>query len=83
MIRLGWSAWYMKGRMGNKAGSVGATRLKMGLKANLRSAFILKTRAQGDINKNREAKRWTRCVMEEARKFNEGFIGFEMYQRLT
>lgn len=49
-----------------------------GLKVVL-SAFILETRIQGD-NENREAMRWSDCVMKEHGKFNEGHMGFELYQ---
>lgn len=81
MIWFGRSAWYMKGTIGYKFGNLGVIRLKMGLNASLRSAFILETRVQGGINKNGEAKKWSRYVTEKDRKFSEGHIGYEVYQR--
>lgn len=47
----------MRGRVGNKVGNAGVTRLEMNLNASVRITFILETEVWGDINKNRQAKR--------------------------
>lgn len=41
MVWFDWSAWYMRGRMGNEVANAGVTRLEMGLNTSLRSTFIL------------------------------------------
>lgn len=70
----------MKRGMGNKVGNVSVSRWTVSLNTSLRSTFILETTVQGDMNKNRGVRRWSRYAMEEDGKFNVGQIGFKMYQ---
>lgn len=71
----------MKRGMGNKVGNVGVSRWMVSLNTSLRSTFILETRKQGDMNKNKGVRRWSRYAMKEDRKFNVGHTGFKMYQK--
>ena len=61
----------MRGRMGNEVGSAGVGQTGGGCEWQAKECFYSGDQIQGDINKNREAKRQSRHIMEEKTKSDE------------